>query len=157
MIKLLVGPGLLLGLAVSASAAAQPNPRAADEAAIRQADRDWVKAAQTKQVAAWMGFYTADAVMMPPSDRAATTWGAIEKSVGQLLAAPDLSIGWQPVQVDVARSGELAYSIGTYEIGFRDPKGEQVREIGKYLEIWKKQANGTWKCAIDMWNTEPPM
>jgi ketosteroid isomerase-like protein len=150
--------GLVSALAVSACTAPPPAPvdtRAADEAAIRQSDADWARAAQAKQVAPWVAFYSDDAVVMPPNDQPATTKEAIEKSVGELLTAPDLTIGWQPVQVEAARSGDIGYSRGTYEIGFRNEKGRHVTEHGKYLEIWKKQA-GVWKCAISMWNSDPP-
>jgi ketosteroid isomerase-like protein len=38
-----------------------------------------------------------------------------------------------------------------------DPTGTSVNDRGKYLEVWKKQADGTWKCVMDMWNSDLPL
>jgi ketosteroid isomerase-like protein len=130
--------------------------RAKDEAAIRKADADWAKAAQTKQVAAWLAFYTDDAVVLPPNDKEATTKAAIGTVVNQLLILPELKIGWQAEKVEVARAGDLGYARGVYQIAFSAPNGEQIEDHGKYLEIWKKQADGSWKCSVDTWNSDRP-
>ena len=37
-----------------------------------------------------------------------------------------------------------------------DAKGKPIRDTGKILEIWKKQADGSWKCAVDTWNSDLP-
>ena len=152
---------LCLGAAVLAAprAHAQQQPSAAqvaDEMAIRKADEDWATAAQTKQVASWLAYYTDDAVVLPPNDKVATTKDDIGKVVGQLLILPDLKIGWQAVKIEVARSGELGYAHGTYQIAFSDPNGNQITDRGKYLEIWKKQPDGSWKCSVDTWNSDLP-
>ena len=133
-----------------------PDTRAADEAAIRKADADWVKAAQTKQPDAWVAFYSEDAVVLPPNDKPANTKEAIRNSVAGLLGLPGLSISWQPVKVEVARSGDIAYLYGAYDISFQGPDGKPLPDHGKNLEIWKKQADGNWKCIADTWNSDLP-
>src|SRR5260221_12067378 len=62
----------------------QPDTRAADEAAVRKADADWVAAAQSKQVDAWVAFYTDDVVVLPPNDSAATSKDNVRKVIGEL-------------------------------------------------------------------------
>jgi ketosteroid isomerase-like protein len=37
-----------------------------------------------------------------------------------------------------------------------DAAGKPMTDKGKYLEVWKKQADGTWKCVVDMFNTDLP-
>jgi ketosteroid isomerase-like protein len=34
--------------------------------------------------------------------------------------------------------------------------GEQRQDHGKYVEVWKKQPDGSWKCVIDMYNSDVP-
>jgi ketosteroid isomerase-like protein len=136
--------------------AAPPDTRAADEAAIRKADADWVKAAQTKQADAWVAFYSDDAAVLPPNDKLATTREAIHKSVAALLGLPGLAIGWQPVKVEVARSGDLGYAYGAYQLTFTDPKGKTITDTGKNVEVWRKQSDGGWKCIVDTWNSDLP-
>jgi len=56
----------------------------------------------------------------------------------------------------VAQSGELAYLSGTYELTLNDASGKPVKDRGKYVEVWKKQADGTWKATVDIWNSDLP-
>ena len=137
-------------------AAAPPDNHAAAEAAIRKADADWSAAAKPNQVDAWMAFYADDAVILPPNDKLANTKDAIRKSIGDLLALPGLTIHWQTTKAEAARSGEVGHSYGAYEFSFTGPKGKIVTEQGKYLEVWKQQPNGQWKCAVDMWSPDAP-
>lgn len=149
---------LLLSSCASAPPPPAPPPdtRAADEAAIRKADLDWAKAAQTKNPDAWVAFYADDAVILPPNEKTATTRQAIRQSVAGLLALPELSINFQLTRIDVAKSGDIAYGYGTYTLAFKD-SGKLMTDQGKIVEIWKKQANGEWKCVVDTWNTDTPL
>jgi len=128
----------------------------ADEAAIRKADSDWVAAARSKHVDAWLAFYADDAVVLPPNDKVANGRESARKSVGDLLSLPGLSITWQPTNVAVARSGDIAYLTGAYSIAFKGANGESLTDQGKLLEVWKKQRDGKWLCAADIWNSDLP-
>jgi ketosteroid isomerase-like protein len=72
------------------------------------------------------------------------------------MSLPGLVLSWQPSKVEVARSGDLAYTQGSYRMAFAGPHGKPATDQGKTLEIWKKQANGTWKCIADMWSSDLP-
>ena len=134
--------------------------RAADlkseEAAIRQADAEWVEAAKSKKVDAWLAFYTDDAVVLPPNEEVAKGRESARKSVAELLALPGLEIGWKPTKVIVARSGDIAYLIGAYSLTFHDAGGQPLTDHGKLLEIWERQSDGTWRCSADTWNSDLP-
>jgi ketosteroid isomerase-like protein len=130
--------------------------QAADEAAVRHTDENWSKAAQSKKVEDWVAFYSDDAVILPPNDKKATGKDDVRRYIGQLLMLPGLSLSWEPSKVEVARSGDLAYTQGTYQMAFPDPHGKPATDQGKTLEIWRKQADGTWKCVADMWSSDLP-
>lgn len=148
----------LIGCSSSPSpdAAAATDTRASDEAAIRKADSEWLKVAQAKQVDAWVGFYSDDAVVLPPNDATATSKEQIKKIISELLGLPGLAIEWQLTKVDVARSGDLGYGYGTYKLTADDSRGKPASDHGKILEVWKKQADGNWKCVVDTWNSDLP-
>ena len=38
-----------------------------------------------------------------------------------------------------------------------DDNGVMIDTYGKYVTIWKKQQDGSWKIALDIWNSEDPM
>jgi len=135
---------------------AAPDNRAADAAAVEKADADWSAAAQAKQTDAWVAFYGDDAVVLPPNEEMATSKDAIGKTITDLLALPGLSVSWQTTKAEAARSGDLAYTYGTYELTSNDAKGRPRVDHGKYSEVWKKQADGSWKCIVDMWSSDLP-
>jgi ketosteroid isomerase-like protein len=89
---------------------------AADEAAVRQTDDNWSKAAQSKKLDDWMAFYSDDAIVLPPNEQKVDSKEGIRKEIGTLLGAPGLSLHWTPTKVEVAGSGDLAYTQGSYEL-----------------------------------------
>ncbi len=136
--------------------AAPPDNRALDAAAVKKADEDWSAAAQAKQADAWVAFYADDAVVLPPNNKMATSKEDIRKAITDLLALPGLTVSWQPTKSEAARSGDIAYTYGTYELTSNNARGEPTSDYGKYSEVWKKQADGSWKCIVDMWSSDLP-
>ena len=62
---------------------------------------------------------------------------------------------WEPVKAEVAKSGDLGYTWGNYEISWQGEEGKTEKLYGKYLNIWKKQPDGTWKAVVDIGNQAP--
>jgi ketosteroid isomerase-like protein len=60
-----------------------------------------------------------------------------------------LSLTWQPTYSDVAASEDLGFTIGDYVATLRGPSGAAVQRFGKYLTVWKRQRDGSWKFVID--------
>jgi ketosteroid isomerase-like protein len=147
---------LLLVLGCNSGQQPPASTQAADEAAVRQTDDNWSKAAQSKKVDDWVAFYSDDAVILPPNEKKADSKESVRKEIGTLLALPGLSIHWAPAKVEVARSGDLAYTQGSYQLTTVDAHGKPGTDQGKTLEIWKKQADGSWKCVADMWSSDLP-
>src|SRR5437870_13302805 len=88
--------------------------RASDEAALKEWDTQWSKAAGAKDVDKTVSYYADGAIVMPPNAAAMTTKDSIRKTWNDLLTAPGFSGGWKPTKVEVARSGDIAYVSGTY-------------------------------------------
>lgn len=68
-----------------------------------------------------------------------------------LLNPVDMS--WQPMYADVARSSDLGYTYGSYEL--KDKKTAKV-EQGYYVRVWKRNRNGNWKIVLDTLSPLPP-
>ena len=136
-------------------AAAQPvDTRAADEAAIRAASAAWSQAYVVKDLEKSSSVYTDDAVVMSPKAPAIHGKDAIRKGLVQMFALPGPGLSFQTVSVEVARSGDIAYETGSYDFVTTDKKGKANDEHGKYVVVWKKQGDGTWKAAVDIDNTD---
>ena len=126
------------------------------EQAIRDLDAKWSAAAGAKDVDKTVSYYAEGAVVMPPNASAATTTEAIRSAWKEMLTSPGAAISWKATKVEVATSGDLAYVSGTYEERMTDASGKTVNDRGKYLEVWEKQADGTWKVVADIWNSDLP-
>jgi len=63
---------------------------------------------------------------------------------------PDSSkLSWYPAFADVAASGDLGFTTGPWE--YRETKADkEAGAFGNYITIWKKQADGNWKAAVDL-------
>jgi uncharacterized protein (TIGR02246 family) len=124
----------------------------AEQAAIRNMAIEWVDAANAKDVEGMVSGYTDDASLLPPNAPIATGKEAIRKVWSELAERPGLSESTQVTKVEVSRMGDLAYSFGTYESTSNNPEGNPVTERGKWVAVYKKQPDGTWKAVLDIWN-----
>jgi ketosteroid isomerase-like protein len=66
------------------------------------------------------------------------------------LAQQTMSLSGEPIKADVARSGDLGYVYGSYELGGAQP------EKGYYARVWKRDAQGGWRIVMDVVNPIPP-
>jgi ketosteroid isomerase-like protein len=124
------------------------------ERVLRDLDAQWSKAAAAKDLEQTVAYYSDNAIVLPPNAASATTKEAIRNLWKDLLATPGLVITWKPTRVELAKSGDMAWVSGTYELTMKDATGTPINDHGKYLEVWEKQAGGKWKCGADMWNSD---
>jgi ketosteroid isomerase-like protein len=124
------------------------------ERLLRDLDAQWAKAAAAKDVEQTIGYYSDDAIVLPPNATGAATKEAIRNVWKDMFASPSLVISWQPTRVQVGKSGEMAWVRGRYELTMNDASGKPIDDRGKYLEVWEKQTDGNWKCAAEMWNSD---
>ncbi len=103
-----------------------------DEKAVRDADAEWSKVAGAKDLDKTVSFYADDAMVLPPNQPMVTSKSGIR----------DLWKGF----------GDMGCLIGTYALTMKDG----TKDTGKYCEVWKKQADGKWKVATDMFSSDLP-
>lgn len=134
----------------------RPDSRASDVAALRALDEQWSGTAAKNDLDGTVAFYADNAVLLPPNAPIATDRKSIRDSWAGLLG-PNTAISWKVSKAEVASSGELGYVYGAYSLAIQDPKGgAPVRDTGKFVEVWEKQANGAWKCVVDTYNSDLP-
>ena len=134
-----------------------PDTRAADETAIKDFDAQWSKAASDKNLDKMLSYYADDAIVLQPNGPMVNSKDAVRKIWREVLTAPGFSGGWKATKVEVARSGELAVVSGTWEFTMNDASGKPATDRGKFVEVVKKQADGSWKCVTDIWNSDLPL
>jgi ketosteroid isomerase-like protein len=133
--------------------------RASDKKSVDSllaADAGWMKVFSAKDLDKSVGYCEQDGSVLGPNAPIATGREAITKMFSGFFALPNLDITWQANKADVARSGELGYTSGTYRMTFSDPSGKTVSDKGKYVTVWEKQKDGSWKVGLDIFNTDLP-
>src|SRR5437764_136057 len=126
------------------------------ESTLRGLDAEWSAAAASKNLDKTVSYYSDDAVVLAPNTAVLTTKEGIRGIWKGLLSDPSAAVSWKATRVEIAKSGDMAYISGTYELTINGPDGKPVNDRGKYLEVWEKQPDGKWKCGADAWNTDLP-
>lgn len=122
--------------------------------AVRAADAAWAKAAAAHNVDEMVSYYADDAVVMPPNVAMATDKASQRTAWAQILS-PGSDVTFSAGKTDAAASGDMVYDLGVYTIIKKASKGKaQTTDGGKYLAIWKKQADGSWKVEAESWNSD---
>ncbi len=127
---------------------------AADEAAIHKAYAEWVQVTNAKDIQRWVSFAADDAIFFPANHPILTDKDAIQNFYSTLFADPNFTIACKQTGVAVSKAGDLAWSMGTCEVKVSDSRGNPVTDTSKWVKVWKKQPSGSWKCIINMWNSD---
>jgi len=128
-----------------------PDMRAADVKTIHdlemQQGKDWA----AKDVDKLTAFYADNATIMAPGFPPATGTAAIKGLLGEVVKDPNWSLTFESSSSEAAKSGDVAYTRGTYTETATDPKSKKVMmEKGTYLTVFAKQADGSWKAVEDI-------
>ncbi|MCX6545965.1 MAG: SgcJ/EcaC family oxidoreductase [Acidobacteria bacterium] len=127
-----------------------------DATTIRELERQGREAAEKKNLDRYVSFYADDAVLFWPGVPMVTGRTAIRTFMQGFLAMPAFSLSFETAKVDVSRAGDFAYSYGTNKVTLVDPNGNKFRDSGKYVTVYRKQPDGTWKVVADIGNSDLP-
>jgi ketosteroid isomerase-like protein len=79
---------------------------------------------------------------------------AVEKSATWSAAAYQLT--WTPTDALMGPSGDMGYTWGHYEGHGKDANGNPVTTSGRYMTVWRREKDGSWKVVLDAGSNEPP-
>jgi ketosteroid isomerase-like protein len=125
---------------------------AAEAKGLAKTDQEWSAAAATRDAKRVASFYADDAIAYPPDEPMAVGRAAAEKVWAAYFSDPNYKLSWQTEHAEA--TGALGYTSGTFEASFTGPDGKIAHGVGKYLCVWRRQADGTWKAIHDMWNAD---
>ena len=139
--------GLALGCGSSVNVEQQ-------RSALLAVDREWSQT--TTDLSKFLSYYAADASVYPQGMPIATGSEAIRDAMTKMASMPGFSLQWSATKADVSASGDLGYTTGAYQMTMNDAAGKPMAEKGKYVTVWKKQSNGSWKATEDIFNADAP-
>ena len=122
---------------------------------LMQISREWSKSAATDSVEKTLGYWADDAVIMPPGQPPVRGKKAIRDMVEGTSKIPGFKISWEPLEVSVSGNADFAYMIEKNKVTVNDSLGKPITEFNKVVTIWRKEADGSWKNIVDMWNADP--
>jgi len=139
------------------AATAPPDTHDADVKALNdvevKANSDWA----AKNANGLLAFYADDAVLMTPGGEPAKGKDAIKAGLTPMLADKALSLTFKANKVDVAKSGDLGYTQGDYQMTMTDPATHKVvNDHGTYVTTYRKQTDGSWKAVADIATSGAP-
>jgi ketosteroid isomerase-like protein len=106
-----------------------------------------------EEAAAINAFYAADAVLMPPDMPSFGSGPALEEFLAGFTVTD-----FNRTSREIEGRGDLAYERAHYEISSFSAGEEAIPTTsrGKYVNIWRKQADGSWLIAVNTWNFDEP-
>lgn len=119
---------------------------------LKKADLDFAEATKEKRLDGWMSAFAEEATAFPAGKPMISGLSELRTFYSRMFEDPNFEITWRPVKADVAASGDLGYTIGTAEFRTKNKEGNPVIRPGKYLTVWKKQKDGSWKVVADLGN-----
>ena len=146
---------LIVATSSTAYGASKRNHEGVGEAraAIDAANAKFSEAFARGDTKALAALYTSDAIAFPPdsemirgNDAIGVFWKGTRES-GVLGAAL--------TTIEVSRSGDVAYEVGKASLTIQPAGKEPTTAMAKYVVVWKRQADGSWKLHRDIWNSLP--
>jgi len=123
---------------------------AAIEKQLKEGETRWNQAYAQRDAAALAGAYADDAALANPGAPLVSGKEAIRKETAAFAADPNLRVQFASDRIQVAASGDLAYTRGHYSLTMTDPASRKPStSTGNYLTVWKKQQDGAWKAVED--------
>ena len=124
-------------------------------AALKEADAAYARAGVARDLEAFVAFYAQDASSHPPGEPPVTGVSAIRAYLGRYFQDTAFAAQFQPVSAVISDDGTMGYTLNGAELRVTGPDGKPMSERIRDFHVWRKQADGSWKVVIDMWNAVP--
>ena len=122
---------------------------------IQSINRKMAKAMIEGKATESVALYAEDAVSLPNYGPMLKGKEAIKKHHEQMEAAGMKFHSFDLNTVMLKKVDDIIHEVGTYTLSLTPPGlTQKIEDKGKYLTIWKQQADGSLQIVMDMWNTD---
>ena len=126
------------------------------KSAIKADEKKWNQQVKAKDTEGLAGHYADDAYFVAPGMAPADGSTAIRQFYANASTDPALDVTITSDKIDVAGSGDMAYSRGHFTEKYTDRKtGKVMTDKGSYLAVYQKQSDGSWKIVQDFAAADP--
>jgi uncharacterized protein (TIGR02246 family) len=127
---------------------------AAVRAVIESLNQKFAAALVAHDSAGLAANYAAEAVVLAPNEPSFSGAERLALSAAAMAKMPVTR--FTPTTLDVIVQGDLAVETGSYVWTMQQPGGHAMSDTGKYLTVWRQQADGSWKIIRDMNSSNRP-
>jgi ketosteroid isomerase-like protein len=121
---------------------------------LMEADRAFARSVADRRLEAWVEAFDTTGIQMRPNRPFTPGHEEIRRLMTPAFADTSWHLSWEPRLAFVSASADLGYTLGTYQSVRRDSTGQERSGTGKYVTIWRKQADGGWKAVFDGGNPD---
>jgi uncharacterized protein (TIGR02246 family) len=133
--------------AATPPAAPPVDHQAVDDSAIHAADTAWLNGLAAKDTTRVMKLYANDALTLLPGSPLLAGKDETRKSWATQMAASGFAMTFRPIKT--VSAGDMAYEVGDYQFNGRTKGGQTMNSKGKYVVVWARQPDGSWKVLVD--------
>jgi len=127
----------------------------AERAALLEADRQFAEETDARGADGWAERFLPDGVMFPPRGRVDGR-EAIRERMVPAFAPERPKLRWEPGTAVLGASADLGYTLGRWKsVAALAGGGDSTLAQGNYVTIWRKDAGGVWRVAVDIGNSDP--
>ena len=129
---------------------------ASERTRLLERDAEWaVAASEGRDVELILSYWTDDAVVLAPGLPQIAGKFALRQYIEDSLKIPGFRITWTSTEVTFSPDGNLAYMFSQNAVTMNAPDGMPTTAEGRAVTIWRRQHDGQWRCAVDIWNAGP--
>jgi ketosteroid isomerase-like protein len=128
----------------------------AEKQHLLERDAEWAMvASEGRDVDRILAYWTDDAVVVPPGFPPVIGKAALRDYVENSLRIPGFRMTWKSTDVKFSPDLKLAYMFAENTVTMNGPDGKPVTTKGRGVTIWRREPDGVWRCAVDIWNDAP--
>ena len=119
-----------------------------ERASLIKAETEWARGWAEKQIGMVILYFADDAVLYSAVRPRIDGRAAIGEVLQRMFLLPGLVTRFMPDRAEVSGSGDLGFTLGTFQSTIPDPSGKATVQSGHYVCIWKKHFDGSWRLAV---------
>jgi uncharacterized protein (TIGR02246 family) len=137
---------------------APQDTRAADVQAVKAVEAAWAKDSNTKDPEKWASYFAEDGSGLYPGSATLNGKAAIKAAMAPFFSDPNFALTFESTRMVASKGGDMVYSQGTYSMTMTNPKTKKpMTDKGKFLTVYAKQPDGSWKAVADTYNSDSMM
>ena len=120
-------------------------------------DAEWAEVAlEGHDIERILSYWTDDAVVLAPGLPRVSGKAALREYVQGSMRIPGFAITWESKDAVLSPDGQLAYLFSRNAVTLNGADGTPMTTYGRAVTIWRRESDGEWRCAVDIWNVKSP-